>query len=265
MTAEDWRLLHPLPAVIAGLFGLILGSFLNVCIVRWGAEPKQSVVSPRSRCPGCGHQIAWYENIPVLSWLALRGKCRGCGARISVMYPLVELAVGALWAWMVVRHGPALDTLRGAIFGTLLLGIALTDLRNYIIPDEFSLGGLGIGLGLAALGGWPALQAALVGAALGFGMLWLAGAVGSYLLKEDAMGGGDVKMMAMVGAFVGWQGVLLTIFLGALIGTLVFLPVRLLGRKVLVPFGIFLAIGAAVAWVAGPQIVGWYARNFLGA
>jgi len=250
-----------LAAFIGALFGAVIGSFLNVCIVRLPAE--QSVVRPPSRCPRCGRPVAWHENVPVLSWLLLRGRCRGCREPISPMYPLVELATALLWGWMVYRHGFGLDALRGALFGTLLLGIALTDAREYIIPDEFTYGGLIIGLLFSATGGLTGVGQALFGAGVGFGILWLVGIVGTWIFKEEAMGGGDIKMMAMVGAFVGWQGVLLTIFLGALAGTLIFLPLHLLGRKKLVPFGVFLSIGAAITYLVGPAILEWY-RRYLG-
>lgn len=261
------ELLYPRPLVIAfaALLGAVIGSFLNVCILRWGAEPKESVVNPRSRCPRCGTGVAWYDNIPVMSWLVLRGRCRGCGQPISVQYPLIELVTTGIWAYMAWRHGFALEAFRGAVFATILLGIAMTDARAYIIPDEFTWGGLVIGLLFSLAGGLPGLGTALLGAALGFGLLWLVGTVGTWVFKEDAMGGGDVKMMAMVGAFVGWQGVLLTIFLGALIGSVIFVPLMLLGQKKLVPFGIFLAIGAAVTYELGPQIIRWYSRYLTGA
>lgn len=251
-----------LPVVLAaGLFGLVIGSFLNVCIVRLPAE--QSVVTPRSRCPRCGRPIAWYDNIPVISWLVLRGRCRGCSAPVSVLYPAVELATGLLWAWMAWRFGITLAGLQGALFCTILLGIALTDAREYIIPDEFTIGGLVLGLVFAAIGGGAALVQAVLGAGAGFLLLWVVGAGGTWIFKEDAMGGGDIKMMAMVGAFLGWQGVLLTVFLGALAGTAIFLPLTLLGRKKLVPFGVFLALGAAITYLVGPAIVAWYG-SFLG-
>jgi leader peptidase (prepilin peptidase)/N-methyltransferase len=258
---------YPLWFVVAfaALLGSMIGSFLNVCILRWGAEPKQSVVSPRSRCPQCGKGLAWYDNIPVVSWLLLRARCRGCGQPISVQYPLIELATAGIWAYMAYRHGATLDALRGAVFGTILLGIAMTDARAYLIPDEFTWGGLVIGLLFSLAGGLAGLGHALLGAAVGFGILWLVGTVGTWIFKEDAMGGGDVKMMAMVGAFVGWQGVLLTIFLGALIGSLVFVPLMLMGQKKLVPFGIFLAIGAAVTYELGVAIIGWYRGYLIGA
>lgn len=248
-------------SVGAGLFGLLIGSFLNVCIVRLPAD--QSVVRPGSRCPKCGSAIRWWDNVPVFSWILLRGKCRDCGVSISILYPVVELATGLLFFGAVFYYGPGLEAVRAAGFGTILLGIALTDARTYLIPDEFTLGGLGFGLILAVIGGLSVLTDALIGAAVGFLVLWVVGAAGKWMLKEEAMGGGDIKMMAMVGAFVGWQGVLLTIFLGAFAGTLIFLPLKLFGRNRLVPFGVFLALGAAATWLIGPGILNWY-RHYLG-
>jgi len=199
----------------------------------------------------------------VVSWLLLRGRCRNCGEPISIQYPLVELATAGIWGWAAWRYGMSLEAPRAMVFGTLLLGIAMTDAREYIIPDEFTIGGLAFGLLFSLAGGLAGLGQAVLGAALGFGILWLVGAVGTWALKQDAMGGGDIKMMAMVGAFLGWKGVLLTIFLGALLGSLIFVPLTLAGIKKLVPFGIFLALGAAAAYVAGPAMYAWYA-GYLG-
>ena len=250
-------------ALMGGMFGAVIGSFLNVCIVRLPAD--QSVVSPPSRCPGCGRPVGWRDNIPVLSWVLLRGKCRGCRKPISILYPLVELSVALLWALMAWHYGLSLEALKGALFGTLLIGIALTDAREYIIPNEFTWGGLAIGMVLAAASGVDGLVTAAIGAVAGYGILFLVGALGTWLFKKEAMGGGDVKMMAMVGAFMGWQGVLLTIFLGALGGTLVFLPLRLIKQQEKeVPFGVFLAIGAAITYLVGPALIAWYQR-YLGA
>jgi leader peptidase (prepilin peptidase)/N-methyltransferase len=247
--------------VVAGMVGAIVGSFLNVCISRWPAE--LSVVSPRSRCPGCETPIAWYDNVPVLSWLLLRSRCRQCGIVISVMYPLVELATAGLWAFVVTRHGLSLEALQWAMFLTILLGIAMTDARQYIIPDEFSLGGLVLGLLFSLSSGWPGLSSALLGAAVGFAVLWVVGWLGTLAFKEEAMGGGDIKMMAMVGAFLGWQGALLTIFAGALVGSLIFVPLSLVGERKLVPFGVFLSVGAATTWLFGEAVLTWY-RGYLG-
>jgi leader peptidase (prepilin peptidase) / N-methyltransferase len=251
--------------IVAAIFGGMIGSFLNVCILRWGAEPKQSVIRPRSRCPRCGRSLAWYDNIPVLSWLILRARCRGCGEPISVQYPLIELATAGIWAFMAWRHGATLETLRGAIFATILLGIAMTDARAYIIPNEFTWGGLVIGLIFAALAGLAGLAPAVIGAAVGFGLLWLVAVAGTWVFREEAMGGGDIKMMAMVGAFIGWHGVLVTIFLGAFLGSLVFVPLLLMGQRKLVPFGVFLSMGAALSYLFGSALTGWYTRFLIGA
>lgn len=248
-------------ALVAGLMGLLLGSFLNVCTLRW---PKnESVVAPPSHCGSCGARIRWFDNIPVVSWMLLRGRCRGCESRISVQYPLVELTTGLIWAGVFLQAGPTFEALRGSVFLTILFGIALTDARFYIIPDEFSLGGLVLGLGLAFFNGGPTGLQAFGGAALGFALLLGVAVGGKWLFKKDAMGGGDIKMMAMVGAFLGPAGVLLTLFLGALLGAVVFGPISWKTGK-LVPFGIFLAAGAAVTYAWGGRIMEWYFVNMLG-
>jgi len=247
--------------LFAGLLGAALGSFLNVCVYRWPAD--LSVVSPPSRCPSCGAGIRWFDNVPVLGWIFLRGRCRNCRAPISIQYPLVELATAAVWVMAALRFSYDWRTLSTAVFFTLLLGIALSDARTYIIPDQFTLGGLVIGIALAFAPGGITPVRSLIGAALGFGLLWLVGELGRWAFKKPAMGGGDIKMMAMVGAFLGSSGVLLTIFLGALFGSLVFGPISMKTGK-LVPFGIFLALGAAIAEPWGHAIVGWYTRTFLG-
>ncbi len=252
----------PLLAGAAFLIGLAFGSFLNVCILRLPHD--RSLVRPPSSCPACGARIAWRDNIPVVSWLMLGGRCRSCRAGISVQYPLIELLVGLLWAGAVLVWGPTPRALAGAVLGTILLGIAITDARHYLIPDEFTWGGLALGLVLALVGGGgPGLVDALIGAVAGFALLYVVAVVGEWVFKEEAMGGGDVKMMAMVGAFLGWQGVLLTVFLGALLGTVVFVPLTL-GKKRLVPFGVFLAMGAAATFVAGETILEWYGQFLRG-
>lgn len=248
---------QPLAVLIAGVFGSLLGSFLNVCIHR--LPHGLSVVTPRSRCPACQQPIAWYDNIPVVSWLALRARCRSCGAPISPQYPLVEAAVAAIWAGSIAWLGMNLHAVSAALFLTLLVGILVTDAQTMLIPDEFSLGGLGAGLALSAAPGGISLADALIGAAVGYGLLWAAGAIGRWWAGREAMGGGDLKMMAMVGSFVGWKGVLMTVFLGSLLGTLVYLPALIRReRHREVPFGIFLALGAAVTLVAGGRLAAWY-------
>lgn len=246
----------------AALLGSVIGSFLNVLIVRLPRD--ESIVLPRSHCPQCGRTIAWYDNIPILSWLLLKGRCRHCGQGISLQYPLIEAAVAAIWGGAVWYYGAGLAALTGAIFGTLLLGIAVTDARHYLIPDEYTWGGLVLGLALAWRNGLPGFWEAILGAAVGFALLYFIAWAGERVFKEEAMGGGDIKMMAMVGAYVGWQGVLLTLFGGALLGTLVFLPLSLKRRR-LVPFGVFLAAAAALSFLWKEPLVGWYASLLSGA
>jgi leader peptidase (prepilin peptidase)/N-methyltransferase len=249
-------------ALAAGILGLVLGSFLNVCTFRWPME--ESVVRPPSHCPACEVPIRWYDNIPLVSYLLLlRGHCRSCGVFISPQYPLVELATGLIWAGSFLHHGLTFEAARGALFLSILLGISITDARFYIIPDEFSLGGGVLGLALALLpGGLTILQAAL-GAGVGYGLLWVVARAGTWLFRKEAMGRGDLKMMAMMGAFLGVPGVLLTLFLGALTGSLVFGPISWKTGK-LVPFGIFLAAGGAITYGWGGLLMGWYGKTFLG-
>jgi leader peptidase (prepilin peptidase)/N-methyltransferase len=252
----------------AGLLGLVLGSFLNVCIVRLPNEsPKhRSLLYPPSSCPKCKHLIEWRDNIPVVSWLLLRGKCRWCGAPISRQYPIIEAIVGLLWVGAVVAYGAGERALAAGLLGTNLLGIGIIDWRHKIIPDELNYGGLLLGLGLSLVGGAAGFVQALLGAAVGWTLLWLVRVIGGWLLKQEAMGWGDIKMMAMVGAFVGWKNVLLTVFVGALAGSVVYVPL-LLGdlrsmRRREIPFGVFLAIGAAITFVSGDSIISWY-QQFL--
>ena len=265
---------EPVVTVFAGIWGAMLGSFLNVCV--WRLPRNESVIRPASHCPGCGKPIAWYDNIPLLSWVALRARCRHCGTRISMQYPLIELAVALIWGGAVVWWGATWEALSAAVLSTLLLGIALTDARHYLIPDEFSLGGLGAGLALSFVPGGISPLSAVAGAAAGYVLLWLVKAGGDWALargmirgeeleqvleageKPTTLGGGDLKMMAMVGSFLGWRGVLLTAFLGSLAGVVVFLPLLLLKRRSPIPFGVFLAVGAVVTLFVGDALMAWY-------
>ena len=249
------------PVALAALAGAAAGSFVNVCAMRWPAG--QSVVSPPSRCTSCGVRIRWFENLPVAGYLFVRGRCSRCGVRLSVQYPLVETTVALIWAGMAARWGVNPEALRGSLFLTMLLGIAIADARTYIIPDQFSLGGAAIGLALAPLAGGPTLAGAASGAALGFGLLWAVAVVGKSFMGRDAMGGGDIKMMAMAGAFLGPAGVVVTLFAGSLLGAVVFGPISLRTGR-LVPFGIFLALGAGIAYSWGDTITAWYAGTILG-
>jgi leader peptidase (prepilin peptidase)/N-methyltransferase len=279
------------PSVFATAFsflvGLCVGSFLNVCVERWPAD--MSVVRPRSRCPSCGHQLAWFENVPVISWLVLRARCRCCAERISSIYPLGELLVAVLWAACAARWGATFTGLRVAVFLTILTGVALTDLRHYLIPDGFTVTGLLWTLGTALVApfvGESLLFAgpydALIGACAGAGLIAICGWLGEAALKREAMGMGDMTLMAFVGAALGPARAILTVFLAAAIGAVVFLavvyPVAFVRRGrvasqtelalgsapvdlPLVPFGVFLAPAAVVMLVWGDLLID---RLFLG-
>jgi len=247
--------------IYMGVVGAALGSFLNVCLYRWPAG--ESVIRPRSRCGGCGQPVAWYDNVPVLSWLVLRGRCRRCGARISIQYPLVEAGVALIWVAFALWFGPDLEAVRAALFLTLLLGIAIIDARHRIIPDQLSLLGAALGLALAAFpGGFP-LSAAVVGALVGYAFMWLVKLGGEAMFRKPALGIGDIHMMAMVGAFVGLSGALLTVLLGSALGLLIGVPIawvrgRLEVLGTYLPLGTFLALGAAVTYLWGDTLIGWY-------
>lgn len=268
-------------ATLIFLVGASVGSFLNVCILRWPAE--QSVVRPRSRCPGCGSALAWYDNVPVVSWLVLRGRCRTCSRPISVMYPLVEATTGAIWLATFATTGPTFLGLRIAVFVTILLGIAVTDLREYVIPDGFTVTGLAF-VGAAAIAGvftgeqfpFSGPVNALFGACVGAGAITIIGWLGEVALKKEAMGFGDSTLMAMSGAALGPGRALLTVLLGAAIGAVAFvffvMPIgwwRARRRGVafevpLVPFGVFLAPATVLALFWGDAIISWYIGRLTG-
>lgn len=242
-------------AALAAVLGACAGSFANVCALRWPED--RSVLSPRSRCPACEAPLRWFEIAPLLGFAVCRGRCRRCGVRISLQNPFAEGAGALLWAAAAWRWGAEPEALRGAVFLTILLGVALADARTYLIPDQFTLGGAAAGLALAPLPGGPSAAEAAAGAAVGLGTLWAAAAAGKAVFKRDALGGGDVKAAAMAGAFLGPAGALLTIFLGALFGAAIFGPVSARTGR-LVPFGAFLALGAAIAYGWGGPLASWY-------
>jgi leader peptidase (prepilin peptidase)/N-methyltransferase len=263
-----------LPEPAASLFvaavGLVLGSFLNVCIYR--LPLGESIVSPRSRCPGCATPITWYRNIPVLSWLLLRGRCADCGRSISWRYPLVEAAsaVVLLLLWHDLGATPAFVV--ASAFTLAMLVLFFTDFDHQLLPDAVTLSGCVSGLALAWFNpflpgtGWSRVWASCAGAALGAGLLWGVGAVYSKWRKVEAMGMGDVKMMAMVGSFTGPVGVLFTIFAASVSGAIVgLLLIPIAGRTLQhkLPFGCFLAPAAVGAMLYGRQAMAAYFRLLL--
>ncbi len=255
--------------VAAVLVGLLAGSFLNVCIYRLPRD--LSVVRPRSFCPECRQPVAWYDNIPLLSYLILRGRCRACGAAISWRYPAVEALTAALLAAAAIKCGPTAEAGRLALFAVLLVGLIFTDLESRILPDEFTLGGAAAGLLLAyaipmepllallvvphAWGPrWISVGEALLGLLVTAGLLWGMGALYQKVRKREGMGFGDVKMAAMIGAFLGLYGAMLALLTASLLGGVIgLIYIKLTHKKASeyeLPFGSFLGLGAlAVAYL----------------
>lgn len=253
--------------LFAFLVGANMGSFLNVCIHRWPAQ--ESVVRPGSRCPACRTPIAWYDNIPILSFLALRGRCRSCSTSISIQYPVIELTTALIWLAAAVRFGASVEATHSALFLTLVLGIAMTDAQEMVIPDQFSLGGAVVGLGLAVFPGGMSLLASFSGAVTGYFLFWAVKLGAEKAFRKKALGVGDIHMMAMVGAFLGVGGALLTILLGSFLGLLIGVPMlaRKEGLKLMgsyMPLGTFLALGAAIAHGWGQLIIDWYLGSIIG-
>ena len=266
----DWALW-----TVAFCLGASVGSFLNVCIHRIPAD--ESVVRPSSRCPACRAPIAWYDNVPIVSWLLLRARCRRCGAAIAARYPFVEATTGALALLALWRFGPTPTSLVAFVFTAALLLITFVDFDHFFIPDEVSLPGILVGLALAALlpDGIGLANAAL-GAALGGGILWIVAWSYEHATGTEGMGLGDVKLLAMIGAFLGWQAIPMVLIVASLTGSLagvlvMFAPagrrqirevrrrlgwravptfVRRAARRTAIPFGPFLALGALLALYA---------------
>ena len=285
-----WHIRSVLPAPIIGMFvfifGLLIGSFLNVCIIR--IPQRKSIVMPASACPKCGAPIRPYDNIPVLSWALLGGKCRACKTKISGMYPLVELLTALLFLACYAVSGLTIEALKWAIFSALVIVLVFTDLRERILPDVVNYTGFALGLALSfvtlptdgtAL--WAANRMfefpppapvisfldALLGAALGSGLLWLVSEAYFRLRGREGMGMGDVKMMLMVGAFLGAKRTLLTIFAGSLLGSilgLAFMAARRKDSNYELPFGTFLGMAALLVVFFGTPVVSWYQSILLG-
>jgi leader peptidase (prepilin peptidase)/N-methyltransferase len=279
-----WQIRVVAPATLIGifvfLFGLIIGSFLNVCILR--IPSGKSIVKPASACPKCGAPIRAYDNIPVLSYLLLGGKCRSCKKKVSAQYPLVELLTGLLFFACYRAFGLTPEALKWAVFSGILVVLVFTDLRERVLPDPVNYTGLALGLLLSIFtaptdgtASWlanrifdfpppaPALSIvdAVLGAAFGSGLLWLVSEGYFRLRHREGMGLGDVKMMLMAGAFLGLKRTLLTILAGSLLGSILGLAVILARRKDAnyeLPFGTFLGMAALLVVFFGTPVVNWY-------
>ncbi len=247
------------PYLIAALFGLVIGSFLNVCIYR--LPRGESVVWPPSHCPACARPIAWYHNIPLLGFVVLLGRCRACRAPISWRYPLVEVANALGYVLLVGSFGVSWTS---AFYGVLLSALIVvtgTDLSHRIIPNVITYPGIGLGL-IGSLVVLPVgIVNSLLGVLVGGGLLWFLAWLSPYIFGKEGMGGGDIKLIAMVGAFLGWKSVLLTILIGSFVGSIVgggLIAMNRLTRREYIPFGPFLALGAVLSLFFHEPLLAWY-------
>ncbi len=273
------------PAIIAAVLGLLMGSFLNVVIYRLpkmmerefenacaehcGKEAIHTdtftLSAPRSACPCCGHKIAWYENIPVISYLVLRGKCSGCKTPISLRYPAIEVLAGALSALMIWKFGSGWAGMAAMGFGLLIIAMTFIDLDTMYLPDDLTYMLLWLGLLINLDGSFAPLQDAVIGAVAGYMALWSVNALYKLFRKRDGMGGGDLKLLAALGAWMGWQMlpaiILLSSFVGALVG-IAMIVFKNHGREQPIPFGPYLTGAGLLALLYGPQITALM-QNFL--
>jgi leader peptidase (prepilin peptidase)/N-methyltransferase len=256
-----------MPSLIVFLFGSMTGSFLNVCILRMPKE--ESVVFPRSHCLSCKKTIAWFDNLPILSFLVLGAKCRHCRAKISWQYPIIEIITAVLF---VVFYRSFSLSPKGFLYlflSLVLLVQSVIDMRYKIIPDSLTLPTIVVGLLSSAV--FPEIHGStshvsgflrsLAGVLVGGGFLYAAGTIAEWVLKKEAMGGGDVKLLAAIGAVIGWRGVLWTIFVSSLVGTLGGLYLRFSKGEELIPYGPYLALGAFLYLFYGPTVMDWYFRS----
>jgi leader peptidase (prepilin peptidase)/N-methyltransferase len=245
--------------IVVFIFGLCIGSFLNVCIYR--LPESKSIVQPRSMCPHCGALIRFYDNIPILSYIALKGKCRHCSASIALRYPVVELISGVFALGVYLKYGIGPETLIYFAFIASLLVITFIDIDHRIIPDVITLPGIPIFFAASFALRQISFVESILGILVGGGSLFLVAWLYHLLTKKEGMGGGDIKLLAMIGAVIGWKGVLFTIFVASAVGTLAGMLIMLKTRKTMklaVPFGPFLAIGGITYILFGPQLINWY-------
>jgi len=248
------------------VIGLLFGSFANVVIYR--LPQKKSVVTPRSACPQCQQPIAGYDNIPVLSWLLLRGKCRKCKASISPRYPFVELITGLVFAAIFYKYGYQWVTLEYLIFAWSLVVVSFIDLDLMILPDVFTLSGIVIGLAGALINPERSFYSSLAGVLMGGGFLWLIAYIYLVLRKEEGMGGGDIKLLAWIGAVLGWTSIPFVVLASSIVGSVIGLGLALrskAGLKSVIPFGPYLAMAAILYLLGGDEIGLWYIGLFLPA
>jgi len=244
---------------ILGLLGLIVGSFSNVCIYR--IPRNESIIYPASHCPKCGSLIKPVDNIPLVSYILLKGRCRNCKSKIPIQYPVVEFLTAVMYLIVYFIYGLSIQTLIYIILSSALIIIAFIDLNQQIIPDVISLPGIVIGFMLSFFVPYISFVNSFLGVVVGGGIILIIGLAGSLIFKKEAMGGGDVKLAAMIGAFLGWRYILLSLLLGFFLGALtgiILMITKIKKREDTVPFGPFIILGSFITLLWGGQIISWY-------
>ena len=246
-------------AVLIFILGLIVGSFSNVCIYR--IPKNESIIFPASHCPKCNSPIKPVDNIPLISYILLKGRCRNCKSKISIQYPVVELLTGLIYLIIYLIYGLSVQTLIYIILSSALIIIAFIDLNEQIVPDVISLPGIVIGFIISFLVTYISFINSALGILAGGGIILIIGWAGSVIFKKEAMGGGDVKLAAMIGAFLGWRYIIISLFLGFFIGALagiILILSKIKNREDVVPFGPFIVLGSFVTLLWGEKIISWY-------
>jgi len=244
---------------VLGLLGLIVGSFSNVCIYR--IPRNESIIYPASHCPKCRTTIKPIDNIPLLSYILLKGRCRNCKSKISIQYPVVEFLTGLIYLIIYLIYGLSIQTLIYIILSSALIIIAFIDLNEQIIPDVISLPGIVIGLILSFFVPYLSFVNSALGVVVGGGIILTIGLGGSVIYKKEAMGGGDVKLAAMIGAFLGWRYIIISLFLGFFLGALIgiiLIITKIKKREDVIPFGPFIILGSFITLLWGEKIITWY-------
>ena len=245
--------------ILIFILGLIVGSFCNVCIYR--IPKNESIIYPASHCSKCRSKIKPVDNIPLLSFILLKGRCRNCGSKISIQYPVVELLTGIIYLIIYLIYGLSIQSLVYIILSSALIIIAFIDLNEQIVPDVISLPGIGVGLILSFFVPYLSFINSALGVVVGGGIILIIALVGSMIFKKEAMGGGDVKLAAMIGAFLGWRYTIISLFLGFFLGALagIYLILsKIKSKEDMVPFGPFIALGSLITLLWGEKIIAWY-------
>jgi leader peptidase (prepilin peptidase)/N-methyltransferase len=245
--------------VLIFILGLIVGSFSNVCIYR--IPRNESIIFPASHCPKCRSKIKPVDNIPLLSYILLKGRCRNCKSKISIQYPIVELLTGLIYLIIYLIYGLSIQSLIYIILSSALIIIAFVDLNEQIVPDVISLPGIVIGFIISFFVPYISFINSALGVFAGGGTILIIGLAGSVIFKKEAMGGGDVKLAAMIGAFLGWRYIIISLFLGFFLGALagiVLILSKIKSREDVVPFGPFIVLGSFITLLWGEQIISWY-------